>query len=150
MSSSRMQSDEPVEAHERSVENFFDTLTDDYTAAIERCFPRYREMLWALLDYLPRDRLFNSILELGCGTGNLSVILKKAFPTASLRLVDVSGESLDVCRSRIAQSENCNFDQRDFRNLAFGRNSFDLVVSSISIHHLDSAEKQTLFCQVHG
>ena len=57
---------------DNDVGTFFDTLTDGYTATIERCFPRYREMLWALLNYLPQGRSFESILELGCGTGNLS------------------------------------------------------------------------------
>ena len=54
------------------VGQFFDALSDDYTRTIERCFPRYREMLWALLDYLPRKPQVASVLELGCGTGNLS------------------------------------------------------------------------------
>lgn len=131
-----------------SVGYFFDALTDDYTRTIERCFPRYREMLWALLDYLPRDRPIASVLELGCGTGNLSVLLREAFPTARLRLVDVSGDSLDVCRGRLGAAEGLSLEQEDFRNLAYD-GSFDLVISSIAIHHLDTAEKQTLFRQVY-
>jgi len=145
-----MLGDQSLDADKRSVAKFFDALTDDYAAAIQRCFPRYQEMLWALLDYLPRDRTFNSILELGCGTGTLSLLLHQAFPTALLRLVDVSGESLDVCRSRIELNGSTFFDQMDFRDLAFEESSFDLIVSSISIHHLDSSEKQSLFRRVHG
>ena len=132
-----------------SVGDFFDTLTDDYTRTIERCFPRYREMLWALLDYLPEDRKVESVLELGCGTGNLSVLLHAAFPDAALRLVDISGESLDVCGSRIGAGDDLTFEQEDFRNLAFDDGSFDLVVSSISIHHLDPGDKQALFRRVY-
>lgn len=65
------------------VGQFFDSLTDGYTETIERCFPRYREMLWTLMDYLPTGRSFGSVLELGCGTGNLSVAIHDAFPQAS-------------------------------------------------------------------
>ena len=36
-----------------SVGSFFNSLTSQYTEAIERCFPRYREMLATLLEYLP-------------------------------------------------------------------------------------------------
>ncbi len=127
------------------VGRFFDSLTDDYAGAIERCFPRYQEMLWALLSYLPRDRKFTSILELGCGTGNLSVLLQEAYPDAKLTLVDVSSESLDVCRSRLDADDRCSFEQKDFRELTYDNGSFDLVISSIAIHHLDSAGKQDLF-----
>lgn len=131
------------------VGRFFDTLTDDYTDAIERCFPRYREMLWALLEYLPHDRAFKSVLELGCGTGNLSVLLHDMFPAATLHLVDISGESLEVCRSRFAGENRYVFDQQDFSDVNYDDGSFDLVVSSIAVHHLDSNSKQSLFNRIH-
>ena len=124
---------------------FFDTLRDDYTEQIERCFPRYREMLWALLNYLPPDQKFQSVLELGCGTGNFSVLLRDAFPEAQLRLVDVSAESLDECRSRFVDGANVEFEQQDFRKLSYENGSYDLIVSSIAIHHLVADEKQQLF-----
>ncbi len=135
---------------DNDVGGFFDTLTRNYTETIERCFPRYREMLWALLNYLPQGRHVESILELGCGTGNLSVLLHDAFPDARLHLVDVSGESLDVCRERLAAGETVEFEQQDFHTLKYAAGSFDLVVSSIAIHHLVSSEKQKLFRQCHG
>jgi tRNA (cmo5U34)-methyltransferase len=133
----------------RQVADFFNALSGDYTSTIERCFPRYREMLWALLDYLPCDRPFASILELGCGTGNLSVLLREAFPTFKIHVVDISGDSLDVCRSRLGPESQVIYEQQDFRSLEYEPSSFDLVVSSISVHHLTASEKQTLFRRVH-
>lgn len=128
-----------------SVGQFFDGLTSDYTAAIERCFPRYREMLWALLDYLPADRPVRSVLELGSGTGNLSVILRDAFPHAALTLVDVSCDSLESCRERFATTDNVRFEHQDFRHLMYAEGTFDLIVSSIAVHHLTAPEKRELF-----
>jgi len=133
---------------ENEIGRFFDALTSDYTAAIERCFPRYREMLWALLDCLPQGRRFGSVLELGCGTGNLSILLRTAFPEAALRLVDMSGESLEACRGRLGAVAGLAFEQRDFGEADYATGSFDLVVSSIAIHHLDSPGKQQLFRRV--
>ncbi len=133
-----------------SVGSFFDALSDDYTAVIDRCFPRYREMLATLLDYLPRHHQVRSVLELGCGTGNLSVLLSQVYPTAELRLVDLSGESLDICRSRLGPDARFAYDQRDFRELDYAPKSFDLIVSSIAIHHLTSLEKRQLFERLHG
>lgn len=134
---------------ENNVGRFFDSITSDYTATIERCFPRYREMLWALLESMPNGDHIESVLELGCGTGNLSVLLADAFPHAKLHFVDTAGESLDVCRSRLGTDRRLTFDQRDVRELEFADGSFDLITSSIAIHHLVSSEKQTLFrrCQ---
>jgi tRNA (cmo5U34)-methyltransferase len=131
-----------------SLDQFFDALTDEYAAAIERCFPRYREMLWALLDYLPDDLEVNRILELGSGTGNLTVLLAERYPTAKIELVDVSSDSLDECRKRIGIDDRFRYRTQDFRSLDAADGSFDLVVSSIAIHHLTSDEKPKLFAEL--
>ena len=132
----------------KAVDEFFDCLTDDYTATIERCFPRYREMLWAAIDYLPADLVVRNILELGSGTGNLSMLLAEKFPEATIHLVDVSGESMAACRSRFGNDTRIQYHRQDFRELQFDAGQFDLVASSIAVHHLDSTEKQTLFANI--
>ena len=133
-----------------SVGRFFDALTDDYTATIERCFPRYREMLWALLDYLPESQPVQAILELGAGTGNLTVLLAEKFPDATITAVDLAGESLAICRERLGNHGRFVFERKDFRDLAFDDGAFDLVAASISVHHLTSSEKQQLFRCIHS
>lgn len=130
-----------------SVGQFFDRLSADYTVAIERCFPRYREMLWALLDYIPSDRQFTSIVELGCGTGNLSVLLAEKFPESRISFVDLSADSLAVCRKRLGNASRFEFLAADFDQLDRPAESVDLVISSIALHHLDSAGKQRLFAR---
>jgi tRNA (cmo5U34)-methyltransferase len=128
-----------------TVGQFFDALTPDYTAAIERCFPRYREMLWALLDYLPQEPKIERILELGCGTGNLTVLLTEKFPESSLVCVDLSAESLEVCRDRLGARPQLDIVHGDFRNLPYVAGEFDLIISSIAVHHLEPAKKRDLF-----
>lgn len=130
------------------VGGFFNEVAGQYDATIERCFPRYREMLWAVVDYLPPNRNCNSILELGCGTGNLSAMVHHRFPDAAMTVVDLSGDSLEVCRSQLAGCKQLNCIEADFSKLHFEPESFDLVVSSIAIHHVDAATKQALFHQI--
>lgn len=131
------------------VEPFFDSISQEYDEAILRCFPRYNEMLDLLVDYLPSQHAPNlKILELGCGTGNLTRRVAQRFPDAELTIVDVSTESLDVCRQNNAGREMKAL-AKDMRELDFSPATFDMIVSSIAIHHLTSAEKQELFnrCQ---
>ncbi len=139
-------------AQPSDIGRFFDSLTSDYTATIERCFPRYREMLWAILEYLPPDRTIRSVLELGCGTGNLTVLIRNAFPDAALTVVDVANESLDECRRRIdgGSGSAVRYVAADFGSVEFDPGEFDLVVSSIAVHHVDAAAKQTLFRDLYG
>ena len=133
-----------------SAHQFFEDISSEYTAAVDRCVPRYREMLWAILHYLPTGWTPSRIMELGCGSGNLSELLCRNFPHASIRLVDFSGKLLDQCRHRLAEYDGVKYQEQDFRKLQFADRSFDLVVSSISIHHLTHSEKSKLFSQTHS
>ncbi|MCA9052480.1 MAG: class I SAM-dependent methyltransferase [Planctomycetaceae bacterium] len=132
------------------IEGFFDGLSGEYAGAIERCFPRYREMLWAVLEYLPDNLPVRSILDLGCGTGNLSVLMAERYPEASLTVVDLSAESLEVCRRRVAPLTTLQVCEADFRALDYAPGAFDLIVSSIAVHHLELLEKRQLFQQIFG
>ena len=140
---------DPDESSVLDVSRFFDRLTGDYTEVIERCFPRYPEMLWALLTYLPSQSPPTEILELGCGTGNLSTLLVDSFANSQVTLVDVSTESLQTCRQRLPSDPRLRYLDADFRDLVFDDSRFDLVISSIAIHHLRSDEKKTLFGRIH-
>ena len=132
----------------QSPREFFEEISAQYTAAIDRCVPRYREMLWAILHYLPTGWTPTRILELGCGSGNLSELLCRRFPGTSIRLVDFSGRLLQECSGRLSEFGNLEYQEEDFRSLRFDPGSFDLVVSSISLHHLTDREKAELFKKV--
>jgi tRNA (cmo5U34)-methyltransferase len=121
-------------------------MAESYDSLIHRAVPRYDEMIARLLDYLPVEA--KQVLELGSGTGNLSVRLADAFPLARLTLVDASSEMIDFVRSRIEASSprasgRTNYVAARFEELDLPLRSFDLVVSSISLHHVE--DKASLY-----
>lgn len=133
-----------------SLECFFDGWSVEYDDAIERCVPRYGEMLWAILYYTPDALAPRSIVELGPGSGNLTARLADAHPRASFRLVDLSREMLDRCAARLdnAVRSQSTFDHASFLDVELAAESVDLVTSSIALHHLPDADKQTLFARI--
>ncbi|MHC4285732.1 MAG: class I SAM-dependent methyltransferase [Planctomycetota bacterium] len=84
-----------------SVEQFYNTVSKDYNKFIHRAVPRYPEMLWAIFQYIPKDLKPKRILELGCGTGNLSELIVKTYPNAEKVLVDISEKVISQCKSRL-------------------------------------------------
>ncbi|MCA9195600.1 MAG: GNAT family N-acetyltransferase [Planctomycetales bacterium] len=152
---------------QEGVTSFFDQLVGEYDAAIRRCFPRYDEMLRTLLSYLPKNFEPQRIVELGCGTGNLSMLVAQRFANSKFCLIDISADSLAACRQRFSrplQDSDANSERgmlgtqkpddqefllKDLREVEFDHNSCDLVISSITLHHLTSAEKKDLFERVH-
>ena len=139
-----MHEDFPTAASE-----YFGSMVESYDSLIRRAVPRYDEMTARLLDYTPREA--ETVLELGCGTGNLSVRLARRYPAASLTLVDGSTEMVAVTCSRIENSavplvNEPIYSAVRFESLALPDCSFDVVVSSISLHHV--ADKENLYRRI--
>ena len=56
-----------------------------------------------MLEYIPENINARRILELGCGTGNLTELIIQNYPHAQVVAVDFSGEIIKECRRRLTQ-----------------------------------------------
>ncbi len=133
-----------------SVGDFFDRASADYDESIRKAIPPYQEMFEALLGYCFLSRSANlRILELGCGTGNLSVYLRELFPNARLTLVDLSPDMLKQAAVKLGgENDQLALLQGGFMDIAFASEQFDLIVSSMALHHLLDAEKPVLYQRI--
>ena len=125
---------------------YFSSLGQEYDSLIRRAVPCYNEMLDALLAYLPHKA--SNILELGAGSGNLTLRLLSRYPDASITSMDISEEMLKLTGSRVGEQEGERSDRwqplcAPFESLPLPGKEFDLVVSSISLHHVE--DKLLLF-----
>jgi ubiquinone/menaquinone biosynthesis C-methylase UbiE len=75
------------------------------------------------------------ILEVGVGTGLSLAYYRK---DSQITGIDVSPEMLEIARKRVARQGLTNVEalhEMDAENLAFPDGSFDLVASTLSLHH---------------
>lgn len=86
------------------------------------------------------------VLDLGCGTGNLSLGLKHF---KRLVCVDISNNMLDIARSKLADLDNVEFVKADLLEHFEDPAIFDAIVSTYAIHHLTEVEKPILFRQIY-
>ena len=134
--------------HPNSVQDFYNSINDHYTEYIQRCVPRYAEMQWAILHYIPNDLKPKRILDLGCGAGNLTDLIIEKYPDAEIHMVDISEEMINKCELKYKDNPKIRAHCMDFRKLKFEMGSFDLVLSSISIHHINDEDKYILFWNI--
>ena len=89
------------------------------------------------------------VLDLGAGTGLLSAMVIGRLPRARLHLMDVSEAMLAQAQQRFAgaAASNVSFEVRDYSQGSLG-GPWDLVISALSIHHLDDGAKRSLFARV--
>lgn len=81
---------------------------------------------------------FRNILEIGCGTGNYTKLLREKFPKACIKAIDISGEMIKIAREKL-RNEKIEFVIADAENLKLEK-SFDLISSNASFQWFENLE----------
>src|SRR3972149_739393 len=88
------------------------------------------------------DLKHKNVLDLGCGTGWLSVILAKR--GANVEAIDISTEAIKVAHemAKINQvNDMINFKVGSVYELEYPNNYFDFVIGQAILHHLTDKNK---------
>ncbi|MBW2288802.1 MAG: class I SAM-dependent methyltransferase [Deltaproteobacteria bacterium] len=105
-----------------------------------------RRTLIADADIEPSQHL----LDIGCGTGILSVLLKQLEPNANVRGLDPDPKVLGRARARAAHAGVAvEFDRGFADQLPYSDATFDRVFSSLMFHHLTPDQKIATLIGVH-
>ncbi|MCS7293429.1 MAG: class I SAM-dependent methyltransferase [Gloeomargarita sp. SKYBB_i_bin120] len=123
----------------------------DFDQGIRALVPHYDEMLTALSLCVPPTA--QRILDLGAGTGNVSLRLLQQFPQAHVILMDYSPAMLAQAQAKLPPAQT-TFITGDFGEWALHPDRFpaiepvDACVSALAIHHLSDDMKGQLFRQI--
>jgi tRNA (cmo5U34)-methyltransferase len=134
-----------------TIGDAFDESVAYYDAWIRMALPDYDAIFQTAQDLIPFqvDKSID-VLDLGAGTGLFSQHVFEKIPEARFKLIDVAEEMLAVAEQRFqGDIEKFQFIVDDYRTIDYAA-EFDLVISSLSIHHLTDDEKQDLFQRVHN
>lgn len=92
----------------------------------------------------------NKVLDLGCGTATLTILLKKTYPDAEIIGLDGDPEILEIAMSKIKKENlDIHLDNGMSFELPYKDNSFDIVVSSLMFHHLTHENKIRTFKEIY-
>ncbi len=89
------------------------------------------------------------VLEIGCGTGNLSLLVKRLHPDVDVVGLDPDPKALGRAqrkarRRNVAVRLDPGFSER----LPYPDESFDRVLSAFMFHHLEPAGRRRTLCEV--
>jgi ubiquinone/menaquinone biosynthesis C-methylase UbiE len=90
------------------------------------------------------------VLDLGCGTGTLTIMLKQSEPQAKIIGLDGDEDVLAIARSKATQAGiEVQWEKGLADHLPYPDHSFDRVVSSLVIHHLITEGKVRAFQEIY-
>ena len=129
-----------------TIEEAFNHTAEYYDDWMEKALPNYADLFGTALELIPYapDAPIR-VLDLGAGTGLFSKHVLGKYPNARLVLYDLADRMLAVARKRFEKKAGqFQYIVEDYRKIQ-GDREYDLVISSLSIHHLEDDEKRKLF-----
>lgn len=89
-----------------------------------------------------------NVLDLGCGTGTLTIMLKRAHPEANITGMDGDPDVLAIARNK-SRGTNIQWDEGLASSLPYPDSVFDRVVTSLVTHHLITDDKRRAFKEIY-
>jgi tRNA (cmo5U34)-methyltransferase len=134
-----------------TIDSAFNATIEYYDDWMKKALPNYHEIFRTAQELIPFETTKPiEVLDLGAGTGLFSKHVLEKYPDARFLLYDVADKMLDVARERFCGNpQQFEFTTGDYRTLQVPHD-FDLVISSLSIHHLTHEEKQDLFRKIYS
>ena len=89
------------------------------------------------------------VLDVGCGTGSLAVMIARQHPGASVVAIDPDARALARARRKASRAgASVRFDQGFADALSYPDGAFDRVLSSFVYHHVPDGEKPGMLREI--
>ena len=134
-----------------SIQNIFNEYASQYDGIRKKLIPCYDDFYRIAIEVIPFEKDKNiDVLDLGAGTGLMTGLVASNYPNAQIHLIDVAENMLSKARKNLKYFNNeFDFIVSDYSKMDSLGNKYDVVISALSIHHLEAAEKQTLFTAIY-
>lgn len=132
-----------------NIQTQFNLIAEQYDVNRKKFIPCYDDFYESTTKFIISNiETPKRVLDLGAGTGLLSNFWYQHCLDSEYVLVDIADDMLNVARKRFAGIKNVSYQILDYSNGLPG-GDFDVIVSALSIHHLENEDKIKLFAQIY-
>jgi|BioPla2DNA2_1021312.scaffolds.fasta_scaffold27589_3 tRNA (cmo5U34)-methyltransferase len=129
------------------VKNHFEEEAKEFDRVILKLIPFYEEMIKALILSIPfkKEELIK-VIDLGCGTGTIASKIKETFPNSRISCLDIAENMIKMAQIKLGENKKVVYHIGDFYSFDFDK-KYDVVISSLALHHLAEDEDKKMFYQ---
>ncbi len=129
------------------IKDAFSKGSKDYDKYRRQTIP-YMDVYYDTVVELTSGREDPRILDLGAGTGILTQMLHEKYPESNMTLLDISPEMIKLAKEKFNDITTFSYIEGDYLECDFD-GMYDIIVSSLSIHHLEDDQKITLYKKIY-
>jgi len=118
---------------------------------MNRLIPEYEMGQRFLCELIPfvKEQVIK-VLDLGAGTGGLSELVLKMYPSSTVHAFDLTEEMLAICKERLGEyKDRLTVQQGDYKRDSFG-SGYDVILAGLTLHHLSDAERRYVFKKLYS
>lgn len=131
------------------IKEQFNLIAEEYDQNRRKFIPCFDDYYINTTDFIASNiKEPKRILDLGAGTGLLSYYWYQHYPQSEYVLVDIADDMLNIARKRFSGIDNVSYQVMNYLD-GLPKEDFDVIVSALSIHHLENDEKVRLFSQIY-
>lgn len=108
---------------------------DRWAGIYDRLWRRYIQKTVPRVAERIQQTVPRTVLDVGCGTGELERQLLESYVPQQVVGVDISEKMLEVARKKLSANPQMSFIEADAMSLPFENHRFDCVVSSSTFHY---------------
>ncbi len=128
-----------------NVKEHFEEEAEEFDKTILKLIPMYSEMIDSMISAIPFESPDKfKVLDLGCGTGNVTKAIKERFPMANISCIDIADNMIQMAKIKLEDYRDIEYYTGDFSEFNFER-TYDAVVSSLALHHIRTDEDKKKF-----
>lgn len=123
------------------IERQFNLIAEEYDSNRRKFIPCFDDFYKNTTEFIASNiEEPKQIVDLGAGTGLLTYFWYHQYPDSKYMLVDIADEMLNVAQKRFDGIENISYQTENYI-YKLPDIIFDMVISALSIHHLEDKKK---------
>ncbi|MDD5644793.1 MAG: methyltransferase domain-containing protein [bacterium] len=132
------------------IKEHFESAAEKFDSMFSKIAPFYKEAIGALVLALPfQDGAKPKIIDLGCGTGNITKAVKRRYPHARVICLDLAENMIEMAKAKLERYKNIDYWCGDIRGYNYSC-APAAIISSLALHHLDTKNKKSFYRRIYN
>lgn len=120
----------------KNIKKQYSKMAESYDITIRQLIPKYDQIMKKMVSFLPCDKnQAIDVLDIGCGTGNMSLLIKRKFFYSNITCLDPTDKMIKCAKQKLKDYPGVKFVKSMVEDFQFN-DKYDAVFVSMVFQNL--------------